>query len=922
MANHIIKIKAYIRTIQALLVAVCLGCMTAPMMGQVNTIEGNVFLDHNGDGTSNAADYGHPAIRVKAVCDLDGDGTYSAGDQIAGVGFTDVNGDYTISLDHTPNTTVSYPVQFTTDDVEESNITGTVSRSEATLDPDARTVGIRFNHIEIPACATVTNAYIRFVSNTTDAGASLNIDIQNELDPKTYNIRIANDVTTRPYLGAPVGWNTGATTTGSVYNTPNLASLINPIINQAGWMPYNALAFQIDGTGAVGFASYDDFLLNGGSANDIPQLFIEYTLPVTDYVITLCTDDLDPTSTVTLDSDQVITAADISSGTNLTGIDYAFQGPPVFCYTIADNGNSDNPDELVVFNHITGTSRVVGSTGTFDIEAYSISPDGGTFFTVDGDQFGFLDPATGAFTAIGAPLGTVNGPNGVLTLGDIDGIAFDIDGTLWATERIAGGYDIMVQIDPATGAIVPGVFGGDDYVVLTDAGGTYPDDIDDIAIDPITGKLYGVANKSTGAGGSPIVNFDMLVCIDKATGELTDGCVVTLDGVDLNDIEGFTFSNSGMFIGTTGKDSKISTDQNQLSFVIDPATCEASDPVYVGAASDYETVDCLTGAPNEICGFVYIDENCDGSQDGIDASVEGVAINIYQDTDLSGTRTPTDPLIETILTDPNGYFTFQTAYNVDFPILVDVTGTDAAGLDPFLGTNELYVNFSDGFGGQKDSLLIPYCPPAKDLALEKGVSTPTASIGDTIQYTLTVFNEALLTTDNIEVTDVLPAGLTYVSHSPATENFVGNIWTIGTMTSADASTTLTINVVVNEAGDFKNSAEITGMDGYDSDSTPDNDDATEDDQDCACFSVPYIICDGESVDITAPDGHTQYEWYLDGVLISGATTQTITATAAGTYEYALDGNGLDTTGCCCPIYVEIENCCPPTICLPVTVTKN
>jgi len=920
MANNIITMKDFKLTMMALCSIVLLGLMTVPLISQVNTVSGNVFLDHNADGTNNAADYGHPAIRVKAVCDLDGDGTYSAGDQIAGVGFTDVNGDYTISLDHTPNTTVSYPVQFTTDDVEESNTTGNISRSEANLDPDDRTVGIRFNHVEIPACAIVTNAYIRFVSNTSGGGANLSIDIQNELDPKTYNIRIANDVTTRPYSGSPVGWNTGGTTTGSVYNTPNLASLINPVINQAGWMPYNALAFQIDGSGDVGFASYDDFLLNGGSANDIPQLFIEYTLPVTDYVITLCTDDLDPTSTVTLNSDQVITAADISSGTNLTGIDYAFQGPPVFCYTIADNGNSNNPDELVVFNHITGTSRVVGPTGTFDIEAYSISPDGGTFFTVNADIFGALDPATGTFTAIGAPLGTVNGANGPITLGDIDGIAFDIDGTLWATERISGGYDIMVQIDPNTGAIVPGVFGGADYVVLQDAGGTYPDDIDDIAIDPITGKLYGVANKSTNAGGgTPIVNFDLLVCIDKATGELTDACTVTLNGTDLNDIEGFTFSNSGMFIGTTGKDSKISTDQNQLSFVLDPATCEASEAVYVGAASDYETVDCLTGAPNEICGFVYIDENCDGNQSGTDISVEGVIINIYQDTDLSGNITPTDPLIQSITTDANGYYTFETAYNTAFPILVDVTGTDAAGLDPFLGTNELFVDFTGGIGGAKDSLNIPYCPPASDLALTKDVAPTTAAIGDEVVYTITVFNEALLTTTGIEVTDVLPAGVTYVSHDPPAADFTGNVWNVGTMTSSDASVTLMITATVTQEGAIKNEAEITGMAGYDSDSNPDNDDITEDDQDCACFSVPYTVCEGDDIVLTA-EAATTYQWYKDGVAIVGATAQTYTATESGTYEYATDGAGIDP--CCCPLVVVVEACCPPQLCLPVSITKN
>ena len=54
-------------------------------------------------------------------------------------------------------------------------------------------------------------------------------------------------------------------------------------------------------------------------------------------------------------------------------------------------------------------------------------------------------------------------------------------------------------------------------------------------------------------------------------------------------------------------------------------------------------------------------------------------------------------------------------------------------------------------------------PQQADLALGKTVSNPTPNVGDTIAFTVTLSNSGPNTATNVQVTDLLPAGLQFVS---------------------------------------------------------------------------------------------------------------------------------------------------------------
>lgn len=101
--------------------------------------------------------------------------------------------------------------------------------------------------------------------------------------------------------------------------------------------------------------------------------------------------------------------------------------------------------------------------------------------------------------------------------------------------------------------------------------------------------------------------------------------------------------------------------------------------------------------------------------------------------------------------------------------------------------------------------------PEADLSVSKAVNNSTPFRGQTISFTVTATNNGPDYAPNVLVTDVLPAGYTFVSATPSvgTYNSSNGVWDIGTL-NASASATLTLQVVVNNSGPYLNTASVTG----------------------------------------------------------------------------------------------------------------
>ena len=252
---------------------------------------------------------------------------------------------------------------------------------------------------------------------------------------------------------------------------------------------------------------------------------------------------------------------------------------PEACFAVADErdlpgGGEDSQDTLVRLIIENGTTQVIGMTGTDGIEAISFGSNL-ELFAANRTHLGTLDLLSGAFTPRPQPLGTAGGSDGEILLNDIDGIAYSLSSNiLFGTLRRRTDLDILVAIDPVSGAHIPDYFGPaggpkTDYVVIPaviDENNNSLGDVDDIQFDPVTGALYGAHNQS-GASG-------VLAGIDVSTG--TPTLVATFrytpSGEIIDDIEGISFSNDGFLYASTGDNFSGDPDDLNKLFIIDPAT--------------------------------------------------------------------------------------------------------------------------------------------------------------------------------------------------------------------------------------------------------------------------------------------------------------------------------------------------------------
>ncbi|MBU7021325.1 MAG: DUF11 domain-containing protein [Theionarchaea archaeon] len=147
----------------------------------------------------------------------------------------------------------------------------------------------------------------------------------------------------------------------------------------------------------------------------------------------------------------------------------------------------------------------------------------------------------------------------------------------------------------------------------------------------------------------------------------------------------------------------------------------------------------------------------------------------------------------------------------------------------------------DGDQSEDDEDSEAAVPPMADLRLEKTVSDPNPTVGDTITFTITVYNDGPDACHDITVEDILPAGLSYVSStaSQGTYDDISGIWTVTTLASG-AFATLQITVSVTGTGTITNTAQIYSAECLDPDSTPGNNVPEEDDQESSTITVTGV----------------------------------------------------------------------------------
>lgn len=161
------------------------------------------------------------------------------------------------------------------------------------------------------------------------------------------------------------------------------------------------------------------------------------------------------------------------------------------------------------------------------------------------------------------------------------------------------------------------------------------------------------------------------------------------------------------------------------------------------------------------------------------------------------------------------------------------TAADVTNLAEILQSSEFDPDSvpGDAAPDQDDIASVTLSPQVVDIALLKMVDDDNPNVGDDIDFTLTLSNDGPSTATGVQVTDLLPAGLTFrdFTASQGSYNQSTGLWNVGSLAD-DAVATLRIGVTVQNVRTVVNSAEVTALDQFDLDSTPGNDVAGEDDQ--------------------------------------------------------------------------------------------
>ena len=208
-------------------------------------------------------------------------------------------------------------------------------------------------------------------------------------------------------------------------------------------------------------------------------------------------------------------------------------------------------------------------------------------------------------------------------------------------------------------------------------------------------------------------------------------------------------------------------------------------------------------------------------------------------------------------------------------------------------------------------LLFAFAMQAQDLSVAVRSSVTTATIGSPVTFTVVVKNDGATAASGVTVTSAVPTGSTYVSDDGGTAYNSGTgLWTVGGIAAGD-SAKLNITVTVASEGVVFSQVEVTASSGIDPDSTPGNGSVIEDDWASSCTTVPmhYNCRDDINVLATAPSGYANYQWYLNGAPIAGATQDTYRIRGVGDFTFTAETMGTSCpASLCCPISVVRDSC--------------
>ncbi len=134
---------------------------------------------------------------------------------------------------------------------------------------------VRFTNVTIPKGAVINSAVIRLEANTTTSGTGDRTNIHFEAADNPSAPTSGSDLVGRS-LGSAVAWDdVGNWTAGNTYDTPDLTTILQAVIDRTGWASGNAIQAHLVDDGSSGTTRY--FKSHNNDSAAAAELRVTYT---------------------------------------------------------------------------------------------------------------------------------------------------------------------------------------------------------------------------------------------------------------------------------------------------------------------------------------------------------------------------------------------------------------------------------------------------------------------------------------------------------------------------------------------------------------------------------------------------------------------------------------------------------------------
>ncbi len=159
---------------------------------------------------------------------------------------------------------VVIPLSSGADDVEEradGSLYTNSSDLELVEDGGPQVVGLRFTNVQVPQGSTILGAWLQFTTDEISSGTcQLHISVEPADHAAAFN-PVPGNVSGRPRAAEQVDWNPlswyQVGLAGPLQRTPDLSVLLQLLVDRPGWLPGNAVAFLVEGSGVRTAAAFE-----------------------------------------------------------------------------------------------------------------------------------------------------------------------------------------------------------------------------------------------------------------------------------------------------------------------------------------------------------------------------------------------------------------------------------------------------------------------------------------------------------------------------------------------------------------------------------------------------------------------------------------------------------------------------------------